>query len=68
MAKSTPEPEKKTPAAVDPARAAFLAALEKKKQRGNSTSQTVLGAEKTEARKSGPDAGRRMFQRRAGSA
>jgi hypothetical protein len=52
---------------VDPAKAAFLAALEAKKNRGGGAKGQALGADKSDARKSGPDAARRMFQRRSGN-
>ena len=51
----------------DPARDAFLAALEKKKQGHSGTQSGVVGTDKSEAHKSGPDAARRMFQRRSGA-
>jgi hypothetical protein len=52
---------------VDPAKAAFLAALEAKKSKGGAAKGTAHGADKSDARKSGPDAARRMFQRRSGN-
>lgn len=52
----------------DPARAAFLAALEKKKSKGGAGSSGITNPDKSDAKKSGPDMARRMFQRRSGSA
>lgn len=52
---------------VDPAKAAFLAALEAKKHKNSGNKSQAHGADKTDARKSGPDAARRMFQRRSGN-
>ena len=54
-------------AGVDPAKAAFLAALEAKKSNNAGAKSQAHGADKTDARKSGPDAARRMFQRRSGN-
>ncbi|MCX6402991.1 MAG: DUF5302 family protein [Actinobacteria bacterium] len=52
---------------VDP-RAAFLEALEKKKNKGATPHGGAAESGKTGPTKSGPDAARRMFQRRSGSA
>jgi len=55
------------PASSDPAKAAFLAALEAKKNKNSASKSQSVGNDKTDARKSGPDAARRMFQRRSGN-
>jgi hypothetical protein len=52
----------------DPAKAAFLEALEKKKNKNVAGGSGIANPEKSDARKSGPDMARRMFQRRSGSA
>jgi hypothetical protein len=52
---------------VDP-RAAFLEALEKKKNKGATPHGGSAESGKTGPTKSGPDAARRMFQRRSGNA
>lgn len=52
---------------VDPAKAAFLAALEAKKSKSSGSGSQVAGPDKSNAHKSGPDAARRMFQRRSGN-
>lgn len=59
--------ENSKPAANDPAKAAFLAALEAKKSKNSGSKSQSVGNDKTDARKSGPDAARRMFQRRSGN-
>ncbi len=51
---------------VDP-KAAFLEALEKKKNRGVTPHGGTNESGKTGPTKSGPDAARRMFQRRSGN-
>lgn len=67
MAKSDSSSPADSGAPVDPAKAAFLAALEAKKNKGGANKGQALGADKSDARKSGPDAARRMFQRRSGN-
>ncbi|MEY2635409.1 MAG: hypothetical protein RIS75_1349 [Actinomycetota bacterium] len=52
----------------DPARAAFLEALEKKKNKSGAGNSGITNPDKSDAKKSGPDMARRMFQRRSGSA
>ncbi len=49
-------------------KAAFLEALEKKKNKGATPHGGAAESGKSGPTKSGPDAGRRMFQRRSGSA
>lgn len=62
----SPKPSEPT-STNDPAKAAFLAALEAKKNKNAANKSQSHGADKTDARKSGPDAARRMFQRRSGN-
>ncbi len=60
------EKKDKAPEPVDP-KAAFLEALEKKKNRGATPHGGTNETGKSGPTKSGPDAARRMFQRRSGN-
>jgi hypothetical protein len=55
-----------TPKEADPNKAAFLAALEKKKSQGAKSNSTGTSAENSKAKSSGPTA-RRIERRRSGS-
>ena len=57
-----------TPKEADPNKAAFLAALEKKKSQGAKGNSTGTTAETSKAKSSGPAAARRIERRRSGSA
>jgi hypothetical protein len=52
---------------VDPNKAAFLAALEKKKSQGAKGSSAGTTAENSKAKSSGPAAARRIERRRSGA-
>ncbi len=52
----------------DPTKAAFLAALEKKKSQGAKGASGGTSAENSKAKSSGPAAARRIERRRSGSA
>ncbi len=52
---------------VDPAKAAFLAALEKKQAHGAKKGAPVTSSEKSSSATAGPGASRRLYQRRSGS-
>jgi hypothetical protein len=54
--------------AEDPNKAAFLAALEKKKSQGAKGGNTGTNSENSKAKSSGPAAARRIERRRSGSA
>lgn len=53
---------------TDKNKEAFKAALEKKKAKANAPKNRSNAAGKSGPAKSGPDASRRLFQRRSGSA
>lgn len=52
---------------ADPAKAAFLAALEKKQAKGAKKGAPVAASDKSSAVTAGPGASRRLYQRRSGS-
>lgn len=52
---------------TDPTKAAFLAALEKKKSQGAKGTSTGTTSENAKAKSSGPAAARRIERRRSGS-
>ncbi|MFZ9309760.1 MAG: DUF5302 family protein [Candidatus Nanopelagicales bacterium] len=54
--------------ATDKNKEAFKAALEKKKAKANAPKNRSNASGKSGPAKSGPDASRRLFQRRSGSA
>lgn len=56
-----------SPKETDPTKAAFLAALEKKKSQGAKGNSTGTTAENSKAKSSGPAAVRRIERRRSGS-
>jgi hypothetical protein len=56
-----------TPQEADPNKAAFLAALEKKKSQGAKGSSAGSTAENSKAKSSGPAAARRIQRRRSGA-
>lgn len=56
-----------SPKEADPTKAAFLAALEKKKSQGTKGNSTGTTAENSKAKSSGPAAARRIERRRSGS-
>ena len=56
-----------SPKEADPTKAAFLAALEKKKSQGAKGNSTGTTAENSKAKSSGPAAARRIERRRSGS-
>jgi hypothetical protein len=55
------------PKETDPNKAAFLAALEKKKSQGAKGNSTGTTAENSKAKSSGPAASRRIERRRSGA-
>ena len=52
---------------IDPAKAAFLAALEKKQSKGAKKGAAFAANDKSSATTAGPGASRRLYQRRSGS-
>jgi hypothetical protein len=58
----------KTGDTQDPNKAAFLAALEKKKSQGAKGGNSGTSTENSKAKSSGPAAARRIERRRSGSA
>ena len=56
-----------SPKEADPTKAAFLAALEKKKSQGAKGSSAGTTSEISKAKSSGPAAARRIERRRSGS-
>jgi len=56
-----------SPKENDPTKAAFLAALEKKKSQGAKGNSTGTTSENSKAKSSGPAAARRIERRRSGS-
>ena len=56
-----------SPKETDPTKAAFLAALEKKKSQGAKGSSAGTTSENLKAKSSGPAAARRIERRRSGS-
>jgi hypothetical protein len=56
-----------TPKEEDPNKAAFLAALEKKKSQGAKGSNAGTTSENSKAKSSGPAAARRIERRRSGA-
>ena len=56
-----------SPKETDPTKAAFLAALEKKKSQGVKGSSAGTTSENSKAKSSGPAAARRIERRRSGS-
>lgn len=56
-----------SPNETDPTKAAFLAALEKKKAQGAKGNNTGTTAENSKAKSTGPAAARRIERRRSGA-
>ena len=56
-----------SPKEADPTKAAFLAALEKKKSQGAKGSSAGTTSENSKAKSTGPAAARRIERRRSGS-